>query len=210
MDFSKLSSADKQVVYAAAAVVVLGIVALARAWGGLVFLPLLGGIGALAVVFMPQLAPTTKLPGSKGSLLLICGGVAGVFWLLATLTWLEYIFRFLVTFDTILFLLGLAASLWLAWLSWQAFQAEGGKFVVGTSGDAGGSSAAAATPPPAEPAPPPAAPPPAAEPMTPREPMAPPSEPMAPREPMTPPMADEGMPSAPSQPTGSTEDENRA
>ena len=213
MDFSKLSSADKQIVYAAGAVVLLAIVALVRAWGGLVFLPLLGGLGALAVVFMPQMSPTTRLPGSRGSLLLICGGVAGVFWLLATLTWLDYIFSFLATFDTILFLLGLAASLWLAWLSWQAFQGEGGKFVIGAQ-DSGASGTTAASAP--QTSPPPAEPmsPPPAEPMSPSQPMAAPSQPEPPREPMAPsePMAQSGPsePMAPRQPTTSTEDDERA
>lgn len=191
MDFSKLSSADKQVVYAAAAVVLLAIVALVRAWGGLVFLPLLGGLGALAVVFMPQMSPTTRLPGSRGSLLLISGAVAGVFWLLAALAWLDYIFGNLVRFDTILFLLGLAAALWLAWLCWQAFQGEGGRFQVGTAGASGGPPAAAATPTDA-------APPAASQPMAPSEPVAP-SEPMAPSE-----------PASPAAPMGSTEDDDRA
>ena len=207
MDFSKLSSADKQVVYAAGAVVLLSIVALAMLWGGLMFLTLLGGLAALAVVFMPQMAPATKLPGSRGSLLLISGGVAAVFWVLATLTWLGYISRNLATIDTILFLLGLAASLWLGWLAWQAFQAEGGKFIVGAAGggDATGAAAAAPAAARAEPAPPPPAQPAAPPPQT-----AAPPPPAAPSEPMAPSSDMGGGMTGQTGTTGQTEDDDRA
>jgi hypothetical protein len=164
MDFSKLSASDKMAIYASAAVAVLAIVALVQKWGGLIVLPLLAAVVMAAIVFWPQFSPTTQLPGSKGTLMMIAGGVAAVFWVISALTWLDYIFNNLGRFDTLLFLLGLAASLWLGWTGWQAFQAEGGTFTMGSAG--AGTPPAGSTPsmptssPPAEPMPPP--PPPAA------------------------------------------------
>jgi hypothetical protein len=172
MDFSKLSSSEKMAVYAAVAVVILAIYSLAYRWGGLMALPLLGGLGVLAVIFLPQMSPNTKLPGSRGSLLVLAGGAAALFWALNTLVWLGYIFNNLGEIDTWIYLVGFAAALWLGWQCWQAFQSEGGTLRVGSSDAAPASQPAAAAS--AEPA---AAPPPsAAEPMA-SEPMA--SEPMA-------------------------------
>lgn len=172
MDFGKLSSSEKMAVYAAVAVVILAIYSLAYGWGGLMALPLIGGLGVLAVIFLPQMSPNTSLPGSRGSLLLIAGGGAALFWALNTLVWLGYIFRNLDEIDTWIYLVGFAAALWLGWQCWRAFQGEGGTFRLG-SGTASSPSGAAATdaPPAAQPAPPPpaaqSAPPPSAasEPM---------------------------------------------
>lgn len=172
MDFSKLSASERMATFASVAVVILAIYALANHWGGLLALPLIAGFGVLAIVFLPQMSPGTSLPGSRGSLLVILGGAAAVFWALGVLSEIGYIFRYLVDVDTIIFLVGFAAALWLGWLGWQAFQAEGGKLVIGSGG-----AAPASSPPPAPSAPsqastpvmpPPAAtppPPPAPEPM---------------------------------------------
>jgi hypothetical protein len=161
MDFSKLSSNEKMAVYASGVVGVLAIYSLATDWGALMILPLLGAVAVLVVVFLPQMSPATQLPGSKGSLLLIAGVVAAAFWLLAALSWLNYILGNLGVIDTLLFLLGLAASLWLAWTTWQAFQEEGGSFSIGMS-SGGGTMGMGSTPPPPPPEPmgtPPPAPP---------------------------------------------------
>lgn len=175
MNFSQLNSNEKMAAYAAVVVLITSIVSLVNAWGGLIVLPLLASIGMLLVLFQSSMMPTMKLPGSKGSLMLVAGGVAAIFWVIAALSWLDWIFNHLGTFDTLQFLLGLVASLVMGWTGWQAFQSEGGKFNVGM---AGGSAAAAPSmaPPtqPAEPAPP--APPVAPAPMD--EPMAPMDEPM--------------------------------
>lgn len=176
MDFSKLSSSEKMAVYAAVAVVILAIYSLAYRWGGLMALPLIGGLGVLAIVFLPQMSPNTRLPGSRGSLLLLAGGAAALFWALNTLVWLGYIFNNFDEIDTWIYLVGFAAALWLGWQSWQAFQAEGGTFRLGSSEAPSPSAPAAAAP--AEPAPPPP-PAPAAEPVAPAAPAAPPSSGMA-------------------------------
>jgi predicted lipid-binding transport protein (Tim44 family) len=73
-----------------------------------------------------------KLPGSKGSLMVVLGGIAGVIMALALLTTLGFIFV-AFGFADILFLAAILAGLTMAWTGWTAFQAEGGKFQIGTS-----------------------------------------------------------------------------
>jgi hypothetical protein len=140
--------------YASAVVVVTGIVSLVNDWGGLIVLPLLAALGTLLVLFAPSIMPNAKLPGSKGSLMLILGGVAALFWVISALTWLDWIFGHLGRFDTLQYLVGLIGSLVMGWTGWQAFQAEGGKFDIGTAG--------ASSVPPVPMVPPPAAEPPSA------------------------------------------------
>ena len=192
-----LTSTERQIVWAAVVVVFLSVYALATAWGGLMIIPLLTGLAALVILFLPRIAPNTKAPGSKGSLLMVSGVLAAAFWLLTALTWLNYILNNLISFDVLLFLIGFAAALWFGWLCWSAFQAEGGKFQFGSTDMSGTPvGTAAAAPPPAEP--PAAAPPPASPPAAP-----PPAAPMSPP-------ADSGMSSPPSGESGSSEDSNRA
>ena len=165
-----LSSSDRMIAISAGLVVILSLYALFNAWGGLVVVPLLAALAALVILFLPAISPNTKAPGSKGSLLMVSGVLAALFWLLSTLTWLDWIFNHLGSLDTWLFLIGLAVSLWFGWLCWSAFQAEGGKFQFGNTDMGTGTSGAAATsaaPPADAPAtPPPAAPPPAAPPAS--------------------------------------------
>ena len=158
MDFNKLSSNDKLAVYGSVAAIVGGLIAgasygaYAGAWLGVV-----GGIAVLAIVFMPQIAPTTALPGSKGSLLLVAGGLTGAILLIIFLTSLGFVFRLFGVPD-VFFLIAVAGGLVCAWAAWQEFQGEGGKFQLGSS-----TSGVASPAPPApaasvaEPAPPPAA-----------------------------------------------------
>jgi hypothetical protein len=159
MDFSKLSSNEKLAVYGSVAAIIGGLVG---GLSGLIWLSILAAIGMLAVVFLPMMSPNTTLPGSKGSLLVVLGGIAGVAAVLGLLTiiadigsWFE-----VSAVRTIFFLIAVAGSLVMAWIGWQEFQAEGGKFNLGT--------ASSAPPAPAPPAAPPAPPaPPMAEPMAP-------------------------------------------
>jgi hypothetical protein len=178
-----LSSSDRMIAISAGLVVILSLYAVFNAWGGLVVVPLLAALAALVILFLPAISPNTKAPGSKGSLLMVSGVLAALFWLLSALTWLDWIFNHLGSIDTWIYLIGLAVTLWFGWLCWSAFQAEGGKFQFGNTDMGTGTSAAAATSaaPPADApaAPPPAAPPPAAPP-----PAAPPAS--------TPPPADAG------------------
>jgi hypothetical protein len=187
MDFSKLSSSERMTVIAAVVVGVLAIYALAYGWGGLMALALIGAVAVLAIIFLPQMSPNSSLPGSRGTLLLVAGGGAALFWALTTLVELSYIFNNFDEIDTWIFLIGFAAALWLGWQSWRAFQAEGGTFRLGSSSDA---SAPSATQPPAEAAAASPPPPASSEPMS-NQPMS--SEPMS-SEPMTEARDDEGRP----------------
>ena len=176
MDLSKLSSNDKLAAIGAVAAIVGALLS----FGGGGTFGMLSGIAMLLIILLPQFSPSTKLPGTKGSLMLIVGGVAGLGALLALLALLPVLGAIGFYGGTWLvgLLLGIAGGLLMGWASWQTFQAEGGKFNMGTTG--GGSSGASTyQAPPAPPAPPTAPPPPA--------PIAPP---MA--EPMHDPMTDPG------------------
>jgi len=147
MDFNKLSSNDKLAVYGSVATLVGGIVGgTVSALGWLAFL---AAIAMLVVIFLPQFSPTTTLPGSKGSFMLVIGGVAAIVMVLGLLTiigLLGYYFQF-AALNAIFFVIGVIGGVVMGWAGWQAFQAEGGKFQMG-SGGTGGTSGESAPPPP--------------------------------------------------------------
>lgn len=159
MDFSKLSSNDKLAAIGAA----LAIVGALLTFGGGGSFGLLSGIAMLVIIFLPQFSPTTKLPGTKGSLMLIVGGVAGLGALLALLAILPVLGAIGFYGGTWLIglLLGIAGGLLMGWASWQTFQAEGGKFNMSS-----GPSAPPAAPPAPTYSPPPPMAPPTQEPMS--------------------------------------------
>jgi hypothetical protein len=157
MNTSKFSASERLALYGAVATVVGATIAAAsypRHWG-LTWLAAILGLAMLAITFLPQLSPTTKLPGNKGSLMLVVGGVAGLLMAIVFLTTFTFTFE---GFDlqSLLFLVAVAGALVMARAGWQAFQAEGGKFDVGMS--------AGASVPPVAMVPPPANAPPAAAP----------------------------------------------
>jgi hypothetical protein len=176
MDFSKLSSSEKLAVYGSVAAIIGGLVG---GISGLIWLSVLAAFGLLVVVFMPMMSPSTTLPGSKGSLLVVLGGIAGAAAVLGLLTVIADIGFWFEAYPVraIFFLIAVAGSLLMAWVGWQAFQAEGGKFNMGMTGSGTGSTPAAPPPPSAE-----------ATPAAPPTPPAPPAEPMRPDEPMSPPV----------------------
>jgi hypothetical protein len=148
MDWNKLSQNEKLAVYGAIATLVGG--AVGGTLSALGWLAFLAAIGVLAVIFLPQLAPQTKLPGSEGSLLLALGGIAAVIMVLALITTLAFIGSYFSLFPiaSIAFVIAVAGAVVMAWAGWQIFQAEGGKFKIGSGGS---------TPPPPPPPPPPVA-----------------------------------------------------
>jgi hypothetical protein len=157
MNTSKLSASERLALYGAVATVVGATIAAAsypRHWG-LAWLAAILGLAMLAIIFLPQLSPTTKLPGNKSSLMLVVGGVAGLLMAIVFLTTFTFTFE---GFDlqSLLFLVAVAGALVMARAGWQAFQAEGGKFDIGMS--------AGASVPPVPMVPPPADAPPAAAP----------------------------------------------
>jgi hypothetical protein len=141
MDFSKLNQNEKLAVYGSAAVIIGGLVGYSY---GMTVLAVIVAFAMLAVVFLPQFSPNTNLPGSRGSLLLITGGVAGVILLLALLLYISTIFTAFNVRD-LFFILAVAGGVLMAWAGWQEFQAEGGKFMVGSASAAGAASTAPAT-----------------------------------------------------------------
>ena len=146
MNFSALTSNDRLAVIAAIVVVITGVISLASRWGILVAVSALAAAAVVFIVLQPQIAPTVKLPMSKGTLMLGLSATSVVILVVVALTWLEYILTPpIFVFDTIQYFVGMIAAAVMTWAGWQTFQAEKGT--------------AAATPPPA--APPPAAPPPA-------------------------------------------------
>jgi hypothetical protein len=131
MNFSKLDSTDKLAVYGSVAVIVGAIVGGTVTYLG--WIAVLAAIGMLAVIFLPQVSPSTTLPGSRGSLMVICGGAAAVVMLLGLLTalgWLGLYFTVLPV-QAIFFLVAVAGGLVMGWAGWQVFRAEGGKFQIG-------------------------------------------------------------------------------
>lgn len=131
MDLSKLSQTEKLAALGAAMAVVGGLVAAStyRTYG-LAWIGILAGVAMLGILFQPQLAPKTTLPGSRGSLMVIVGGIAGVVMALGLLTTLTFIFvRFGIA--DLLFLVAIAGAVLMAYAAWQAFQAEGGKLRIG-------------------------------------------------------------------------------
>lgn len=148
MDLSKLSQNEKLALYGAVAVIVGAV--LGYGASGLGILALLAAIAMLAILFLPQMSPTTRLPGSKGSLMLIAGGVAGVVLVLGLLNLLAVLGALLRSsaVPTIFYLIAVIGGVLMAWAGWQEFQSEGGKWVLGSGAAgaaAGGTTSAAPT-----------------------------------------------------------------
>jgi hypothetical protein len=134
MDFSKLGQNEKLAVYGAIASIV-GPVLSSMGFGfGVGWLTLLLAIAMLAIVFLPQFSPQTTLPGSKGSLMLVVGGIAAVSAALALLTSFGLLGFFGSNIVFVVgWILGIVGGLLMGWAGWQEFQAEGGKFQLGTA-----------------------------------------------------------------------------
>jgi hypothetical protein len=184
MDLSKLNQNEKMAAAAAAVAVVAGLVGFSYS---VTILGVLFAVGLLVVIFLPQLSPNTRLPGSKGSLMLVTGGVSAALMVLSLLVSVGIVF---VNFQIrdVFFLIAVAAAVAAGWFSWQQFSTEGGKFQLGATGGttgpaAGGTAegetvAATGEPPATAPAPPPTpAPAPSGQSAVP--PAMPPSEPSA-------------------------------
>lgn len=140
-----LGSGDRRFLILGAVVALAGLLSFldpSGSWGAVVLVGILGGLLAAFVAVQPQVAPTVKLPTTKGTVLLVAGALAAGGFVIAALTYVNYVFA-LTRIFSIIFDIGLVASLVLLWFGWQAYQAEQGR--------------TPAAPPPA--APPPAAPP---------------------------------------------------
>ena len=140
MDVSKLGQNEKLAVYGAAALIIGGAVGYSY---GLTALGMLAAIAMLAVVFLPQLSSGISLPGSRGSLMLAVGGLAGVVMVLALLQAVTGVLFVNTDFRDLFFLVAVAGGVLMAWAGWQEFQAEGGKFQLGSGAPAAAPAAAA-------------------------------------------------------------------
>jgi hypothetical protein len=126
MDLSKLNSNEKIAAVGAVVAILGSIVGFGAGPYGLIT-----GIAMLAIIFLPQFSPGTNLPGSKGSLMLVVGGAAGIGAVLTLLAWLPYLGIMGGYF--IGGLAGIVGGLLMGWGGWQEFQAEGGKFQLGAA-----------------------------------------------------------------------------
>jgi hypothetical protein len=174
MDLSKVNGNERLALFGAIAVFFGGIIS---NWGGLFWLAVLAAVGVAVVVFLPQFAPGTSLPGSKGTLLAGLGIVAIVAGVIELLRFLGYYFANIADLDVIAFTVALVGALVMAYGGWMELQKEGGKWQFRSIGGSSSAAAPAATAPPAAAAPGPT-PMPASEPVA-SEPVAPASGPTA-------------------------------
>jgi hypothetical protein len=130
MDFSKLDQNEKLAIYGSVAVFLAGIIS---NWGGLFWLAVLAALGMAAVVLLPQLSPSTSLPGSKGTLMATLGIVALAAGVIEILRYVEYFLNTLGRFSTIAFIIALVGAVVMAYAGWMELQKEGGKWVFGAS-----------------------------------------------------------------------------
>ena len=173
MDLSKLNSNERLAFWGAIASIVGTIITIFGGYGagaGGLWLTFLLAIAMVVILFLPTWSPQTTLPGSKGSLMLIVGGIAGIGAILGLLVLLPLL-GLLGSYPVFIIglLIGIVGGLMMGWGAWQEFQAEGGKFQLGTAPTSAGAPPPAASAEarqerpldsPVETAPPPAAPPP--------------------------------------------------
>ena len=163
MNFSSLSAADRRLVIVGGLIALISVISFldpSGSWGPIMILALLGGLLAAFVAMQSQVAPTMKLPATRGLTLLAAGGAAVIGFALAMLTYIGYISRNLIDVFVILMIVGLIASIWLAWTAWRAYQAEpkaGAPAATASAAPAPAAPAAAQEPPAAAPPPPPPA-----------------------------------------------------
>lgn len=127
MNFSSLSASDRRVLIAgavAAVVAVISFVDPSGQWGGVMVLALLGGLGGAFLAIQSQVAPTMKLPVTRGLALLVAGALATGGFAIAMLSYFGYITRNITDVYVLLMIVGLVASIFLLWTGWQAYQAE--------------------------------------------------------------------------------------
>jgi hypothetical protein len=129
MNFRTMAAADQQVLIAGAVIAVTALLSFvdpAGSWGGIMLVSLLAGVAAVYVAVQPQVAPALRLPMTRGLLLLVLGAAATAASVIALLSYIGYVFRFLTDVFVLIFLVGLVASIFLLWIGWRAYKAESG------------------------------------------------------------------------------------
>lgn len=124
---SQVSGVERTMVIASAVVVVFGLVAyVTDDWSQTFWFSIIAAVLAIVVVFLPRLAPTVKLPVTKGVTLLVLGGVAAAGAIIELVAYLNWFFNHLLQLGTIAFVVALAGTLIMAWVGWTAYSAERG------------------------------------------------------------------------------------
>lgn len=149
MDLSKLNANERLAFWGAVIAIVGTILTIVGGYGfaaGGLWLTLILALAMIVILFLPTWSPQSKLPGSRGSLMLVVGGIAAIGAILSLLTLFAWIGLLGEAFLFVIgLLLGIVGGLMMGWGAWQAFQAEGGKFQLGTAPSGAGTTA----PPPA-------------------------------------------------------------
>ena len=76
MNMQMLGAGDRRYLILGALVALMGLLSFldpSGSWGAVVLVGILGGLLAAFVAVQPQVAPTVKLPASKGTVLLVAG-----------------------------------------------------------------------------------------------------------------------------------------
>ena len=95
MNWSTLGADERRNLILGAIVVVTAVLSFltpSGSWGPVMILAILGGLLAAFLALQPQLAPTTRLPASKGIVLLVAGALAAAGFVLAGITYLSSVF----------------------------------------------------------------------------------------------------------------------
>lgn len=149
MDLSKLNANERLAFWGAVIAIVGTVLTIVGGYGfagGGLWLTVILALAMIVILFLPTWSPQSTLPGSRGSLMLVVGGIAAIGAILSLLTLFAWIGLLGEAFLFVIgLLLGIVGGLMMGWGAWQAFQAEGGRFQLGTAPSSGGTTA----PPPA-------------------------------------------------------------
>ena len=124
MNFSSLSASDRRLVITAAIAALMALLSFfdpTGDWGTTVGISLVAALAAIAVVMWPQISPNSPLPVPRALSLLVLAAVTAGGFVIAALIYLSYVFS--INLFSILFDIGLVASLALLYFSWLEYQA---------------------------------------------------------------------------------------
>jgi len=128
MSFRSMGAADQRLLIAGAVVAITALISFVDpggSWGGIMIVSVLAGLAAAYIAVQPQVAPTMRLPATKGLSLLVLGAAATAASVIALVSYVGYVFKNLADIYELIFLVGLVASIYLLWVGWQAYKAEG-------------------------------------------------------------------------------------
>jgi len=144
MNFRTMGAGDQRLLIVGVVIAITALISFvdpSGSWGGIMIVSVLAGLGAAYIAAQPQVAPSMRLPTTRGLSLLVLGGAATAASAIALVSYINYVFKNLTDIYELIFLVGFVASIILLWIGWQAYKAESGASM-------------APPPPPASPAPP--------------------------------------------------------